>query len=167
MDLYSQCCFYVYILKNIKFKFVHENCKVKQTKKNLHKYYHPSSSLHHLKYMQVHCSAESQKNSTKGQLGKNTRVLCWSIVLLVYGVQYIFCIMSRTLYSAAATTPHFPGRQLYFLRVLCWSIFFLVYDVQYIFCIVSGTVPCSCLELLPMCQACRYCLSIAGLQPPE
>ena len=32
------------------------------------------------------CNAESKKSSTKGQLGEKMRVLCWSILLLVYGL---------------------------------------------------------------------------------
>ena len=52
--------------------------KVKQIKKNLQKYYHPSSS-HHLTYEQVQCRESNKVNYERRW------VLFWSIFLLVYG----------------------------------------------------------------------------------
>ena len=58
---------------------------VKQVKKNLPNYYHPSSS-HPLK---------SQKRSSKGQLRKKKIVLCWSIFLVYVLGQNCLSIRNR------------------------------------------------------------------------
>ena len=52
--LYSQCCCFLFYFKKIHFDFFHEHYKhydVKQTKKNIPKYYQPNN-IHHF----THCT---------------------------------------------------------------------------------------------------------------
>ena len=76
--------------KKFIFKFDYELCIIKFKKNTiLRKYYHTSSPHHHVHtehWAQLRkCNADTKKSLQNINHLKETRVLCWSIFLLVYG----------------------------------------------------------------------------------
>ena len=65
---------------------------VKQVKKNLPNYYHPSSFY---PLIIDKCNAKSQKRLSKCQLRKKKRVLCWSILFVYDSSQNCLSITNR------------------------------------------------------------------------
>ena len=81
--LYSQCCCFLFYFKKIHFDFFHEHYKhydVKQTKKNIPKYYQPNTTLH-----TVHmCNVAYALRNAKSKIHKRLTMKEDDSILLVY-----------------------------------------------------------------------------------